>query len=297
MGRELHDQVPEVRALFAQAADILGFDIAQLCFAGPEATLQRSDNVQPAVTLVNIACLHALRMRGIAPAAVAGHSLGEYSALYAAGVLSLEATLTMVRNRGLFMQQAAEQNPGGMMAVMGLPIERFEAICEQARAAGSVEVANHNSRSQVILTGEDAALKLAAEIAKKSGAGYAVPLKVSGPWHSRFMGSVADKMAALLRDCALDAPQLPVLSNVTGDYFSGTDEIRSGLVKQVTHPVRWLAGVERLIRDGHRLFVEVGPGAMLAGLMRQIDNKVKVISVGNPDAILKLEQFLAAAES
>jgi [acyl-carrier-protein] S-malonyltransferase len=295
MGRELHDNLPDVRALFTQANEALGTDIASLCFAGPEATLQRSDNVQPAVTLVNIACLHAVRQRGVEPVATAGHSLGEYSALYAAGVLSFEEVLRIVRNRGAFMQQAAERNPGGMLAIMGLGIERCMTICERARTAGYVDIANHNSRTQVILTGQPAALELAAEVAKKEGAAYTVPLKVSGPWHSRFMAPAVLKMEKLLAQSALSAPRIPVASNVTGEYFTNVDDVRRGLVRQVVSPVRWLACVERLARDGIELFVELGPGAMLAGLMRDIDNKLKVISVGSLETLSKLEMLVAGA--
>jgi [acyl-carrier-protein] S-malonyltransferase len=294
MGRELYDQVPEVRTLFARASKTLEIDMGKLCFEGPESTLLRTDNVQPAVTLVNIACFHVLEQRGIVPAAAAGHSLGEYSALYSAGVFSFDDAMRVVRSRGAYMQEAAQRNAGGMMAVMGLGIERFDAICERARAAGAVDVANHNSRTQVILTGQQAALELAAEVAKKEGAAYAVPLKVSGPWHSRFMAPAIGKMEALLRNCALSAPRIPVASNVTGDYFAQVDDIRRGLVRQVVSPVRWLACVERLARDGCELFVELGPGTMLAGLMRDIDNKLKVISVGNLESLGKLEALVSS---
>lgn len=296
MGKEFHDHFPAVKGLFDAAADVLEMDVAKLCFEGPESVLIQTRNVQPAVTLVNLACLRVLTDHGVAPAATAGHSLGEYSALHAAGVLSLEDTLRIVHRRGELMQQAAEHNPGGMLAVMGLAIDRFDDVCEQARSAGSVEIANHNSPGQVILTGEPDALALAGKLAKKQGAVFSMPLKVSGPWHSRFMAPASEKLEAALADCSFAEPAVPVASNVTGEYFADAAEIRRGLVRQVVSPVRWVACVERMIEDGIRLFVELGPGNMLAGLIRDIDNKVRVVSVESREALDKLDSLLSAAD-
>lgn len=296
MGREFYDHFPSVRELFEAAAETLELDVAKLCFDGPEPVLVQTRNVQPAVTLVNIACLQVVRERGILPLATAGHSLGEYSALYAAGAMSLEDTLNVVRQRGLLMQEAAERHPGGMLAVMGLPIDRLEDVCERSRAAGSVEVANYNSPGQVILTGEREALEAASRIAKQAGAVFSMPLKVSGPWHSQFMASASDRMADVLGHCTLSAPNVPVCSNVTGEFFDGPEEIREGLVRQIYSPVQWVACVERLIKEGFRTFVELGPGSMLAGLIRDIDNKLRVLSVESLSALQKLESLTSSED-
>jgi [acyl-carrier-protein] S-malonyltransferase len=293
MGKEFHDHFPVVKDLFEQASSILGMDLRKLCFEGPEPVLRQTENVQPAVTLVNLACLHALKEEGILPIAAGGHSLGEYAALHAAGVMSLVDTLNLVRSRGVFMQEAAARNPGGMIAVMGLEADRFQEICQRASEAGSIEVANHNSPRQVILTGEQEALKLASELAKKAGAKLVVPLKVSGPWHSRLIHSASQQMETALSACTLHDPTIPVVSNVTGDFYKNREQIRACLVQQIVRPVQWVACIERLIREGHRLFVEVGPGRVLAGLMRDINKEAKVMNVENLDGLAKLKALRA----
>jgi [acyl-carrier-protein] S-malonyltransferase len=221
--------------------------------------------------------------------AAGGHSLGEYTALHAAGVFSLADTLNLVRSRGLFMQEAAAKNPGGMIAVMGLEIDRFQEICEQIKPVGSVEVANHNSPLQVVLTGEKEALQKAAELAKKQGAKLVVPLKVSGPWHSRFMAEAKERMRKALEECAVARPSFPVISNVSADvYPADPEKIREALVEQMVSPVLWTDSIHRLIQNGHRLFLEVGPGKVLTGLMRDINREMKVLNVQDLDGLSKL---------
>jgi [acyl-carrier-protein] S-malonyltransferase len=291
MGREFHEHFPAVQRLFEEASEILEMDLRRLCFEDPDSTLIRTDNVQPAVTLVNLACLRVLQDEGVVPVAAGGHSLGEYAALCAAGVFSVADTLRLVRHRGVVMQQAAQDNPGGMIAVMGLPVERFQSICERAAPAGSVEIANHNSPAQVILTGEQGALKAAAALAKKEGAVLVVPLKVSGPWHSRFMGSASRMMAEVLAASEIREPAIPVVSNVTGDFVSNAQQIRDCLVQQIVQPVQWVACENRLLQEGHRLFVEVGPGHMLGGLMRDNTREATVINVENLDGLARLRNY------
>lgn len=287
MGRDIYDQFESVRNLFDRAQQLLDFDVAQLCFEGPEATLTRTDNVQPAVTLIDIAFFQVVTETGILPSATAGHSLGEYAALHAAGVLSFDEVMPLVRSRGLFMQEAAEQHPGGMLAAIGLDVEQLEEVCELVSGQGSVEIANHNSPSQVILTGEKDALKEAARAIKEKG-GRAIPLKVSGPWHSKFMAPAAEKMSGLLADAQFVEPQLPVAANVSGELYGSVEDIRDGLRRQIASPVRWVACVKQLIAEGNRLFVELGPGSTLARLVREIDKSVKVVSVGKLEALDKL---------
>jgi len=294
MGKSLFDSYPSVQRLFEEASDVVKKDFTQMCFEGPEAALVRTDNAQPAITLVNLACLQVLREEGVSPSAAAGHSLGEYAALCAAGVFSFAETMRLVQIRGGAMKEAAERHPGGMTAVFGLDKETLTAICEEVKDAGSVEVANHNSPGQVVLTGAKEALQKAAELAKKKGAKLSVPLKVSGPWHSRFMAEAGELMRQALAESAVARPSFPVISNVTADVYSDNpDRIREGLVAQMVAPVLWADSIERLIQDGHRLFVEVGPGKVLAGLMRDINREAKVLSVQQPDDLLKLRALLS----
>jgi len=294
MGKSLFDSYPSVRQLFEEASDVVKKNFSQMCFEGPEAALVQTDNAQPAITLVNLACLQVLREEGVSPAAAAGHSLGEYSALCAAGVFSFAETMRLVQIRGSAMKEAAERHSGGMTAVFGLGRETLTAICEEVKDAGSVEVANHNSPAQVVLTGTKEALQKAAELAKKKGAKLSVPLKVSGPWHSRFMAEAGELMRAALANHAVARPSFPVVSNVTADvYPDDPDRIREGLVAQMVNPVLWVDTIEKFIRDGHHLFVEVGPGKVLAGLMRDINREAKVLNVQQPEDLSKLRASLS----
>ncbi len=288
MGKELYDHVPVARGVFEQASSILQMDVCQLCFEDTDHTLGRTDIVQPAITVVNLACLAAAREAGLVPVAAAGHSLGEYAALFCAGVFSLEDTLRLVCRRGLLMWEAADVHPGGMVAVIGLDIGRCRELCQQASGVGVVEVANHNSPRQVIVSGEKEALRAVSEYAKKAGAKLIVPLKVSGPWHSQFMKQAGEGMKAVLAASALKAPQIPVVSNVTGEVYENVEEILQGLVRQMTAPVQWGMSIERLIREGHRVFVEVGPGRVLSGLIREISKDAVVMNVEKLDDLRKI---------
>lgn len=288
MGKSLFDAHPSVRRMFEEASDLVRKDFKRLCFEGPESVLVETDNVQPAITLVNLACLQVLRDEGLAPAAAAGHSLGEYSALCAAGVFSFADTMQLVQTRGTLMREAAERNPGGMTAIFGLDVETLSALCDEVRESGSVEVANHNSPLQVVLTGSRPAVQKASELAKKKGAKLVVPLKVSGPWHSHFMATARDGMRQALETCTPGLASLPVIANVTADvYPSDPEAIRQTLVDQMVCPVRWFASMARLIREGHRLFLEVGPGKVLTSLMRDISRDVKILNVQDTDSLEK----------
>jgi [acyl-carrier-protein] S-malonyltransferase len=294
MGKGLFDSHASVRRLFDEASEVLGKNLAKLCFEGPEAELVRTDNVQPAITLVNLACLQMLREEGVAPSAAAGHSLGEYAALCAAGVFTFTDTMRLVQARGAAMQEAAERHPGGMTAVFGLERQALAEVCEEAASAGLVEVANHNSPAQVVLTGTKEGLQKAVELAKKKGAKLCVPLKVSGPWHSRFMAEAKERVRQVLAECAVARPSFPVIANVTADVYAGTPEgVREALVAQLVSPVLWAGSMERLLRDGHALYVEVGPGKALAGLMRDINREAKVFSALQPDDLPKLRMMAA----
>ncbi|OFV89654.1 MAG: [acyl-carrier-protein] S-malonyltransferase [Acidobacteria bacterium RIFCSPLOWO2_02_FULL_64_15] len=288
MGKAFFDAYRSVRTLFEEASDLIKKDLKRLCFEGPEPTLVQTNNVQPAITLVNLACLQVLREEGVVPSATAGHSLGEYAALHAAGVLSFGDTMRLVHVRGTAMQEAAERNPGGMVAVFGLDVAALSTICEEVKEIGSVEVANHNSPLQVALTGQTEALQKAAELAKRKGARLTVPLKVSGPWHSRFMADAQKPMRLALEACALARPALPVIANITADAYSAEPaQICETLIEQIVRPVRWADSMGKLIREGRRIFVEVGPGKVLSGLMRDISRDVKMLNVQDMDSLLK----------
>jgi [acyl-carrier-protein] S-malonyltransferase len=289
MGKSFYDAYPSVRRLFEEASELVEQDLRTLCFAGPAETLVRTENVQPAITLVDLAVLQVLREEGVSPAAAAGHSLGEYAALCAAGVFSFADAIRLVQFRGAVMQRAADRHPGGMLAVFGLDLESVSAVCEEARVAGSVEVANHNSPRQVVVTGQAEALKHAGELAKKRGAKLLVPLKVSGPWHSRFMAEAREELQARLAETTLAPPSFPVVANVTGDvYPSDPDEIRRRLVDQVVSAVLWAGSVGRLVELGNTLFLEVGPGKALTGLMRDIARGVPALNVQDTAGLEKV---------
>jgi [acyl-carrier-protein] S-malonyltransferase len=293
MGKDLFGSHASVKRLFDEASEVLGKNLAKLCFEGPEAELVRTDNVQPAITLVNLACLQVLREQGIVPSAAAGHSLGEYAALCAAGVFTFADTLRLVQARGAAMQEAAERHPGGMTAIFGLDKHALAAICEEAASAGAVEVANHNSPAQVVLTGTQEGLQQAVELAKKRGAKLCVPLKVSGPWHSCFMRDAQERLRQMLAQCAVARPSFPVISNVTAEAHAGPESIRELLVAQLVSPVLWLGSMQRLLRDGYAVCVEAGPGKALAGLMRDITRDAKVFSALQPDDLSKLRTMVA----
>ena len=275
MGREFYDNYSEVRDLFDNACDILKMDIKKLCFEGPEEVLVQTENVQPAVTVVNLACLTVLRLHEIYAAAAAGHSLGEYSALYAAGVLTLEDTLNLVRYRGLFMQEAAIQAPGSMAAIMDLEEEKIREICTLAGA----EVANINCAEQVIITGPEVEVNSAAEMCDKAGAAKWVKLNVSGPWHSRCMEYARDKFEPLVRKCSFEDPKIPVINNVDAELLQSAAQLPGKLSRQICGTVLWRQSMERFVKLGYENFVEVGPKKVLRGLMRRIDRSAKVLSV------------------
>ncbi len=288
MGKAFYDEYQEVRDLFGRAEEILKMDMEKLCFEGPEDELVLTHNVQPAITLINMACTMVLRLRGVKAAATAGHSLGEYSALHLAGVLEERAVLRLVRLRGQLMQEAADQYPGAMAAILNLPTEKISEICVTC----DIEMANYNSPGQVIVSGEEEGVLRAMELGTSEGARRCVRLNVSGPWHSRCMELAKEQFEPELAMQTFRDPQIPVVANVDGDYVQSGNAARENLVRQLCAPVCWQQSMERLINDGHRGFVEVGPKRVLRGLMRQIDRNVEVYNVEDPQS---LEAFLEKA--
>lgn len=287
MGIEFYEAYSEVRELFSHAGDILKMDVAKLCFEGPEDVLVMTENVQPAITVVNLACFTVLQLHEIYPVAAAGHSLGEYSALYAAGVMSLKDVLNLVKWRGVYMQEAAEQEPGSMAAIMDLDEEKILEIC---RVCG-VEVANINCPDQTIITGRVEPIQQAIAMSDEAGAKKCMQLNVSGPWHSRCMHLAREKFEPIVNECEFYDPQIPVINNIDAMPLKSAGELKAKLVDQICGSVLWRQSMEKLIEMGHTHFVEVGPKKVLRGLMRRISRNVKVYNV---EDTASLASFLQA---
>ena len=280
MGKALYDASPAARAVFDAADAALGFPISKLCFEGPEEELKRTANTQPAILTHSIAALEDLRARfperldGAAFAA--GHSLGEYSADVAAGALAFGDAVRLVRERGRFMQEAVPAGVGAMAAILGLAPAEVEAACAEAARGEVVAPANYNSPEQTVIAGHAAAVERAAKACLARGAKRAIPLPVSAPFHCALMSPAREKMRPLLDAAALAAPRLPVITNVDAEPARDPGALRSALVRQVDSPVRWVESVQRLAREGVDRALEIGPGNVLAGLVRRIEKGIAV---------------------
>lgn len=279
MGRDLSENFPESRAVFEEADATLGFALSRLCFEGSEEELKLTENTQPAIFTVSIAALRAIEKRGIAPDFGAGHSLGEYSGLVAAGALEFASGVKLLRKRGQFMQEAVPKGEGAMAAIMGLSPSDVAEICRKAADHDVVSPANLNSPEQIVISGNAAAVKRAVEIASQSGAKRAVMLPVSAPFHCALMEPAQKKLEPELRSAAFAALRIPLITNVDAEAITSGEEARDALIRQVTMPVRWLDSIRELIEQGVRIFVEVGPGKVLCGLLRQIDRSVRCFNV------------------
>ncbi|MCK8602569.1 ACP S-malonyltransferase [Desulfoferrobacter suflitae] len=286
MGREFYENYTEVRELFEQANDILQMNITRLCFEGPEELLVLTENVQPAITVVNLACFNILRLHAIYPVAAAGHSLGEYSALYAAGVISLEDTLKLVKARGALMHQAAQEEPGSMAAIMDLEEDKIREICQVC----DVEVANINCPDQIIITGPADTVDRAMNLSIEAGAKKCVKLNVSGPWHSRCMRLAKERFEPVVRECVFRDPQIPIVNNVDATPLKTALEAPQKLIDQLCGSVLWRQSIEWMLQEGYSQFVEVGPKRVLRGLMRKIDRSAKVLSVEDPASLASFLQ-------
>lgn len=288
MGHSFHAVYPQARERFAQANALLGFDLQALCFEGPEETLRETENAQAALFTVSFIaweCFQSVCPHD--PDAVAGHSVGEYAALAAAGVLSFEDGLRLVRRRGELMREAAKRAPGTMAAVLGLEAEEAQTACAEARASGAgvVTVANYNGGGQVVLSGETAAVEKAGEIAKAKGAKRVIPLNVSGPFHSPLMVTAGDALYSAISNTTFVKPKIPVVQNVTADYVKSQDDLTGGLTMQVSRSVRWEESMQCLLADGIDTFIEFGSGDVLCGLMRRIEKSARAHSVQDTDSL------------
>jgi [acyl-carrier-protein] S-malonyltransferase len=294
MGKALCEVYPHMKERYFDRADeILGFPISRLCFEGPAEDLVATENQQPAIFLVSCALDAALRERGLTPEAVAGHSLGEYSALVAAGAFDFETGLRLTRRRGELMAEIAARTGGSMAAVLGLPSDEVEAACRAAAQGGIVEVANYNSPEQTVISGEDAPVQRAVEEAKRRGALRVLPLKVSAPFHCSLMAPLANAFEPVLGDAPIADPRIPVVANVSADYERCADEIRRNLVMQLASSVRWSASIARLDADGFDTFIEVGPGKVLTGLMKGNAPEAIAFQTNDPAGIEAVLEALA----
>jgi [acyl-carrier-protein] S-malonyltransferase len=283
MGRDFCEASPAARETFEQANAALGFRLSDICFNGDAERLNDTSICQPAILVMSIAVLRAVREKmgdgALLWEAAAGLSLGEYTALVAAGALDFVDAVRLVHKRGSFMQAAAVERPGSMASVIGLSDDVVEAVCAQARAKGVVVAANLNCPGQVVISGEKAAVEAACALAQEKGARMAVPLKVSGAFHSPLMQPAQVKLAAELDATKFATAKIPVVSNVSGEYMREPDDVRSALKRQVTSAVLWHHSIQRLIADGFDAFYEVGPGKVLTGLMKRIDKTKRAVNI------------------
>jgi [acyl-carrier-protein] S-malonyltransferase len=288
MGKALYEASQAAQRIFHQADDVLGFSLTKLCFEGPAEELEDTINAQPAILTVSVACLAALRERwegmgrAVAPIAVAGHSLGEFTALVAAGSLDFSDALRLVRERGRLMKETGESRPGGMAAVIGLDHEALEAICAQAGEHGVIVLANTNSPDQRVLSGERPALERAVELAREKGA-RAVILPISIASHSPLMQRAALLFAEVLSNIQMRDPEVPVVANITGQILTTAEDIRRELHEHLLRPVEWTRSVGQMMEGGVDTFLEIGPGQVLSRLIRRISRDVRALSLGDAE--------------
>jgi [acyl-carrier-protein] S-malonyltransferase len=282
MGLDLYQDSPAAREVFEECDRALDFPLSELCFQGPEEELCQTIHAQPAIMATSIACLRAAAEvhSGFQPSVVAGHSLGEYTALVAAGVLGFSDAVRLVRERGRLMHQAGARQPGGMAAIIGLDEPSLVQLCKEA----GVEIANINSPNQIVISGAVEALNQAMELARIQGA-RVVPLEVSGAFHSRLMKRAADELARIISELDLRDPEVPIVVNTTAQPATTAPEIKEELTHQLRHCVRWRHSVEYMIDHGVSTFIEIGPGRVLSGLIKKVDKDVKTINISDMSSI------------
>jgi len=285
MGKALAASSPRAAEVFAEADATLGFALSKLCFEGPEDELTLTRNTQPAVLATSIAALRLVEERGLKPEIVAGHSLGEYTALVAAGALGLTDALRLVASRGRFMQEAVPVGEGAMAAVIGLDAATVEKLCREAAQGQTLAAANYNAPDQIVIAGHRSAVERGIELARAAGAKRALLLPVSAPFHSPLMAPARVQLEPLLEKTPFRDLELPLVNNVDAALVLSGAAARRGLARQVDAPVRWVASVERLLAEGVRRFVEVGPGRVLSGLVRRIDRSAVILNVEDPDSL------------
>ena len=296
MGKELAEKYPVARQAFAEADEALGYNLSQLCFEGPEEKLRLTEITQPAILTVSVAASRVLQEKGVNPGFVAGHSLGEYSANVAAGTISFADAVRTVRKRGKYMQEAVPVGVGAMAAILGMDLERVTAVCAEAAQGEVCEPANINSAEQIVISGHAPAVERATRLASERGVKRAIMLPVSAPFHCSLMKPAQDRLAADLQSLPIKQPAVPIVGNVDAAIIEDGDRARDALIRQVTGAVKWEQSVRLLIARGVQAFVEVGPGKVLCGLMRQIDRSRTSLNAGDEASLQKtLEQLSARA--
>jgi len=288
MGKDIYDALPTSREIFETADKVLGFELSTMIFEGPDAELKQTFNTQPALLATSIAYLEALRVRGIQADYVAGHSLGEYSALVAAGVLTFEDAVAIVRARGNFMEKAVPGGQGAMAAVLGADREALSQLCIDVSKSGHiVELANINCPGQIVISGSQSGVAAVSERVKEAGGKRAISLEVSGPFHSSMMKSAAEQLEVELNSVSFQEPKISVVANVTAQTVNAGETLRNLLVQQVYSPVLWEDSINYLIGQGVDTFVEIGPGSVLTGLIKKIDKTVKLININSLESVEK----------
>ena len=293
MGKELSELFPSVNNHFQIADQILQFSLSDMIFNGPKEELTLTKNAQPALLTTSMAILSRLQQFEIQPSYVAGHSLGEYSALVASGVLSFEDALLVVRKRGEFMEEAVPAGEGSMAALLGMELSVLETLTANISGEGyPVQIANINCPGQIVISGSKEGVEKACILAKDNGAKRAIPLQVSGPFHSSLMEPASSNLRVAFQQLKWEEPKVPIVSNVTAQSVTGSDDIKNLLIQQLYLPVRWQECIEQMIDKGVDTFIEIGPGNVLAGLIRKINRNVRVFSVSTEDDVQEVVRFL-----
>ena len=293
MGADIAHSFHAAAQVYQKANDILGFELSRICFEGPPDKLNTTTISQPAIFVTSVALLEVLKTnydtKKITAKVTAGLSLGEYTALYAAGAISFEDALVLVQKRGQAMQAAADATEGAMVSIIGLDEEKVQQLCSEAGQDEILRAVNFNCPGQIVVSGAKAACKRAAEMAEKFGAVKAVPLEVAGAFHTEMMAAAAETLSQALQNTQISGPsdksQINTIANIDAEYYTNPEKIREGLTKQLTCPILWQKCMERLLADGIEEFYEIGPGRVLTGLMKRIDRKTKVINISSVDAI------------
>ena len=296
MGKGLEENIKACKDIFQNADNALGFSISKICFEGTVEELKSTENAQPAILTMSIAAMTALVNAGIKPYAVAGLSLGEYSAMVCSGVLDFETAVKLVKKRGKFMDEAVPKGKGAMAAIIGLDEKEIRDICTQASQKGVVEPANFNCPGQIVIAGEIAALEYASELASERGARKVIKLSVSGPFHTSLLKEASDKLYRELIKIELNPMKVPVLTNLSGDYINPTDDIKEILRRQVMSSVRWEDIIRNMIKEGIDTFVEIGPGKALSSFVKKTDRSVKVLNVEDMSSLNKTIDWLTNKE-
>ncbi len=284
MGKDIFENFPYVKEIFEQVDEVCKKSISRLCFEGPIEDLTLTENLQPAITAVSLACLSVIKAHGISPYVSAGHSLGEYSALVSAEVISSYDALRLVQKRGELMHKQSMKRPGGMVAIIGLSIEEVQEVVEKAKSYGIISVANHNTEEQIVITGENKPLKEAVKIVKEKKA-KAIPLKVSGAWHCELMNEAATQFREFIKEIRFERPTSKIIFNATAKEEEDPEKIKELMVRQLISPVRWYDSMRKMINDGVDIFVEIGPKKVLSGLLKKIDKKVSVYNVEDSETL------------